>query len=186
MNSKKSPPQKKSAIIEVLAERIQSNRFAISGLKWDKLYTKLEKQPKAIASLQEMELTGGAPDVVQYDAKKDVYTFFDCSPESPAGRRSCCYDQEGLLSRKEHAPATNAIDLAKAMGVQLLDEAQYRMLQTLGEFDLKTSSWILTPAPIRKLGGALFGDRRYDHVFIYHNGAQSYYAARGFRAALIV
>ncbi len=173
-------------LIDTLEQRIRANRFAISGLNWDKLYTKLQKQSKAIASLEQMEATGGIPDVVQYDAKKDTYTFFDCSPESPTGRRSCCYDQEGLLSRKEHAPATNAMDMAKAMGVQLLDEVQYRMLQTLGEFDVKTSSWILTPAPIRKLGGALFGDRRYDHVFIYHNGAQSYYAARGFRAALIV
>lgn len=173
-------------LFSVLELRIRENRFVIAGLSWEKLYTKLQKQSKAIASLQEMETTGGAPDLVQYDAKKDVYTFFDCSPESPTGRRSCCYDQEGLLSRKEHAPATNAIDMAKAMGVQLLDETQYRFLQTLGEFDLKTSSWILTPAPIRQLGGALFGDRRYDHVFIYHNGAQSYYAARGFRAALIL
>ena len=177
---------KQKVMIDILEQRIRANRFAISGLNWDKLYAKLQKQAKAIASLEQMEATGGMPEVVQYDAKKDTYTFFDCSPESPAGRRSCCYDKEGLLSRKEHAPATNAIDMAKAMGVQLLDEAQYRMLQTLGEFDVKTSSWILTPAPIRKLGGALFGDRRYDHVFIYHNGAQSYYAARGFRAALIV
>jgi hypothetical protein len=181
MNTKKSSPHTKAAVIEVLAERIQANRFAISELNWDKLYDKLKKQQKRIASLEQMEATGGMPNVVHYDAKKDSYTFFDCSPESPAGRRSCCYDQEGLLSRKEHAPATNAIDMAAEMGVQLLDEAQYRYLQTLGEFDLKTSSWIMTPAPIRKLGGALFGDRRYDQVFVYHNGAQSYYAARGFR-----
>ncbi|MFN3794584.1 MAG: DUF4256 domain-containing protein [Chitinophagaceae bacterium] len=167
-----------------LEQRIRKNSYSISGLQWEKLVAKL--QPKHIAVLQQMEVTGGMPDVVLFDAKKDSYTFMDCSPESPAGRRSCCYDQAGLLSRKEHAPATNAIDMANAMGVQLLDEAQYRFLQTLGEFDLKTSSWILTPAPIRKLGGALFADRRYDHVFVYHNGAQSYYAARGFRAALIV
>lgn len=173
-------------MIDILEQRIRANRFAISGLNWDKLYTKLQKQAKAIASLEQMEATGGMPEVVQYDAKKDTYTFFDCSPESPAGRRSCCYDQEGLLSRKEHAPATNANDMAKAMGVQLLDETQYRFLQTLGEFDLKTSSWLLTPAHIRQLGGALFGDRRYDHVFVYHNGAQSYYAARGFRATLLI
>lgn len=176
----------KAEQIDQLAERIRKNKFGIAALDWDKLLTKLKQQPKSLAALQQMELTGGAPNVVQYDAKKEVYTFFDCSPESPAGRRSCCYDQEGLLSRKEHAPATNAIDMAKAMGVQLLDETQYRFLQTLGEFDLKTSSWLLTPTSIRQLGGALFGDRRYDHVFVYHNGAQSYYAARGFRAALLV
>ena len=177
---------KQTALIDILEQRIRQNRFAISELNWDKLYTKLQKQRKAIASLEQMDATGGMPDVVQYDAKKEGYIFFDCSPETPTGRRSCCYDQAGLLSRKEHAPATNAIEMAKAMGVQLLDEAQYRYLQTLGEFDLKTSSWILTPAPIRKLGGALFGDRRYDQVFIYHNGAQSYYAARGFRTVLIL
>lgn len=186
MNSKKSPAQTKATIIEVLSERIRANRFGISGLNWDKLYTKLQKQSQAITSLQEMEITGGMPNVVHYDAKKDSYTFMDCSPESPAGRRSCCYDQAGLLSRKEHAPATNAMDMAKAMGVQLLDETQYRFLQTLGEFDLKTSSWLLTPEPIRKLGGALFADRRYNQVFVYHNGAQSYYAARGFRALFMI
>lgn len=167
-----------------LEQRIRKNSYSIAGLQWEKLVAKL--QPKHIAVLQQMEVTGGMPDVVLFDAKKDSYTFMDCSPESPAGRRSCCYDQAGLLSRKEHAPATNAIDMANAMGVQLLDEAQYRFLQTLGEFDLKTSSWILTPAPIRKLGGALFADRRYDHVFVYHNGAQSYYAARGFRAQFMI
>lgn len=172
------------ALFSVLEQRIRKNSYGIAGLKWEKLAAKL--QPKHIAALEQMEETGGMPNVVQYDAKKDSYTFMDCSPESPAGRRSCCYDQEGLLSRKEHAPATNAIDMARAMGVQLLDEAQYRFLQTLGEFDLKTSSWIMTPAPIRKLGGALFADRRYDHVFAYHNGAQSYYAARGFRAQFMI
>ncbi|MBN8665016.1 MAG: DUF4256 domain-containing protein [Chitinophagales bacterium] len=184
MSKSTSKTKQNEEILSILEQRIRKNSYGIAELQWEKLAAKL--QAKHILTLQQMEVSGGMPNVVHYDAKKDSYTFMDCSPESPAGRRSCCYDQAGLLSRKEHAPATNAMDMAAAMGTQILDEAQYRFLQTLGEFDLKTSSWILTPAPIRQLGGALFGDRRYDHVFVYHNGAQSYYAARGFRAQFMI
>jgi hypothetical protein len=147
---------------------------------------KLEDDAKKLASLNEMEATGGEPDVVGFDKKTGEFIFYDCSAETPKGRRSVCYDRDGLESRKEHKPENNALDMAAAMGVELLTEEQYRDLQQLGEFDLKTSSWIQTPASIRKLGGALFADRRYDTVFIYHNGAQSYYAVRGFRGVLRV
>src|SRR5690606_22877978 len=147
---------------------------------------KLKNQPKKVNALTQMEATGGEPDVIGYDKKTNEYLFCDCSAESPAGRRSTCYDREGLDSRKEHKPEHNAIDLATAIGIELLDEEQYRWLQSLGDFDLKASSWIKTPDNIRKLGGALFGDRRYGQVFVYHNGAQSYYAARGFRGLLRV
>lgn len=147
---------------------------------------KLDANANALRSLHEMERTGGEPDVVEYDKKTGQYVFYDCSPESPDGRRSLCYDREALDSRKENKPAGSALELAAAMGIQLLTESQYRALQKLGAFDTKTSSWVETPAAIRKLGGALFCDRRYDHVFVYHNGASSYYAVRGFRGALRV
>jgi hypothetical protein len=156
------------------------------GVKWADVQARLEAHPKKLQSLQEMERTGGEPDVVAYDKKSGEYVFFDCSPESPAGRRSVCYDRAALDARKEHKPKNSAMDMAEAMGIELLDEEQYRELQKLGEFDLKTSSWLKTPDEIRELDGAIFGDRRYGRVFVYHNGVQSYYAARGFRGALRV
>jgi len=156
------------------------------GVEWDKVEAKLEANPAKLWSLSEMERTGGEPDVVGSDKKTGEYIFYDCSAESPKGRRSVCYDRAALEARKEHKPADSAIDMAAAMGIEILTEEQYRALQKLGAFDLKTSSWIMTPAAIRKLGGALFCDRRYDTVFTYHNGADSYYAARGFRGSLSV
>ncbi|HEY4652669.1 MAG TPA: DUF4256 domain-containing protein, partial [Pontibacter sp.] len=156
------------------------------GLEWAKIQAKLEAHPEKLWSLSEMERTGGEPDVVGYDANTGEYIFYDCAAESPKGRRSTCYDREALEARKEHKPENNVLDMAAAMGITLLTEAQYRELQALGTFDTKTSSWIQTPAAIRKLGGALFADYRYDHVFVYHNGASSYYAARGFRGSLRV
>lgn len=173
-------------LLNTLKTRFEKNMNRHQGIQWDKVQAKLEAEPKKIASLNEMETTGGEPDVVGFDKKTGEFIFYDCSAETPKGRRSVCYDREGLESRKEHKPANNALDMAVAMGVALLTEEQYRELQTLGEFDVKTSSWIQTPAAIRKLGGALFGDRRYDTVFVYHNGAQSYYAVRGFRGSLRV
>jgi hypothetical protein len=156
------------------------------GLEWAKVQAKLEAQPEKLWSLQEMESSGGEPDVIGHDKKTGQYTFCDCSAQSPKGRRSCCYDGEAQRSRKEHPPKTNAVEMAAAMGIELLTEEQYRELQKLGEFDTTTSSWVRTPPEIRKLGGALFCDRRYDTVFLYHNGAESYYAARGFRGSLRV
>ena len=156
------------------------------GLEWARVKERLIAKPEKLWVLDEMEVTGGEPDVVEYDQKTGEYVFYDCSAESPKGRRSVCYDLEGLESRKEHQPENNAVDMAAAMGIELLTDEQYRGLQQFGKFDTKTSSWIVTPPEIRKLGGALFGDRRYDHVFIYHNGAQSYYAARAFRGLLRV
>ena len=156
------------------------------GLEWAKVKAKLEANAEKLRSLSEMEKTGGEPDVVGHDPKMGEYIFFDCSPESPKGRAAVCYDREGLESRKEHKPKDTAMDMATAMGVELLTEEQYQELQKLGEFDTKTTTWVKTPADIRKLGGALFGDRRFGRVFIYHNGAQSYYSARGFRASLRV
>ncbi len=155
-------------------------------LEWTKVQARLEANPEKLWSLHEMERTGGEPDVVGHDDKTGEYIFYDCSAESPKGRRSVCYDREGQESRKEHRPENNAMDMAAAMGIELLTEEQYRELQKLGDFDLKTSSWVKTPPDIRKLGGALFCDRRYDHVFLYHNGAPSYYAARAFRGSLKV
>ncbi len=184
-NKKLSSAQAKD-LLKSLKARFENNPTRHKGLDWAKVEARLTAHSKKLWSLHEMERTGGEPDVVAHDKKTGEYIFYDCSAESPAGRRSVCYDREGLESRKEHRPKTSALDMAEAMGVELLTEDEYRQLQTLGEFDLKTSSWIVTPPAIRKLGGALFGDRRYDHVFTYHNGAQSYYAARAFRASLKV
>ena len=173
-------------LLKALKARFAKHLNRHKGLEWAKVQAKLDAHPDKLWSLHEMERTGGEPDVIGLDAKTGAYLFVDCSAESPDDRRSVCYDREALDSRKEHKPANNAVDMAGAMGIELLTEAQYRDLQKLGSFDLKTSSWVQTPAAIRKLGGALFCDRRYDTVFVYHNGAPSYYAARGFRGALKV
>lgn len=169
-----------------LKTRFEKNINRHKGLEWAKVQAKLEANPEKLWSLKEMERTGGEPDVVGQDKKTGEFIFCDCSVESPKGRRSLCYDREALASRKEHKPKGSAVDMATAMGIELLTEEQYRDLQKLGNFDLKTSSWVKTPADIRKLGGALFCDRRYGTVFVHHNGAQSYYAARGFRGSLRV
>jgi hypothetical protein len=173
-------------LLGVLKDRFEKNMKHHKGLEWAKVEAKLTKGSEKLWSLNEMESTGGEPDVVGFDKKTGEYIFNDCSAETPKGRRSVCYDRQALDSRKEHKPKNSAMDLADAMGVEVLTEEEYRELQKLGEFDLKTSSWIKTPADIRKLGGALFCDRRYDTVFTYHNGAESYYAARGFRGSLRV
>jgi hypothetical protein len=178
-----SPKQREELVIALKA-RFENNMNRHKGLEWEKLRAKLEADAEGLWSLNEMERSGGEPDVVAFDKKTGEYIFYDCSPESPKDRRSLCYDREGLESRKEHKPENSAIDMAVAMGIELLTEEQYRDLQDLGNFDMKTSSWVKTPAGIRKLGGALFCDRRYDHVFVYHNGAESYYGVRGFRGAL--
>lgn len=178
---------KKSALpilLSTLKSRFEKNLYRHKGLEWKDVQPRLESNPKKLWSLLQMEQSGGEPDVVAYDQTTGEYTFFDCSAESPAGRRSLCYDREALESRKASKPENSAIEMAAGMGIELLTEEQYRMLQELGNFDTKTSSWIKTPERIRKLGGALFGDRRYDTVFVYHNGAESYYAARGFRGLL--
>ena len=172
--------------LAILEARFAKHANRHAGLEWPAVKARLDAKPAALWSLSEMERTGGEPDVIGVDAATGECLFCDCSPESPAGRRSLCYDRAALESRKEHKPATSALDLAAGMGVELLDEAGYRALQALGEFDLKTSSWLLTPSEVRKLGGALFGDRRYGRVFTYHNGADSYYAVRGFRARIAV
>jgi hypothetical protein len=174
----------RDALLQTLKARFEQNMKRHKGIEWAKVQARLEADPDKLKALEEMEKTGGEPDVVGQD-KAGRFLFFDCSAESPAGRRSVCYDRAGLESRKEARPKTSAIDMAQAMGIELLTEEQYRALQKLGEFDLKTSSWVQTPADIRKLGGALFCDRRYGTVFTYHNGAQSYYAARGFRGSLV-
>ncbi|WP_323815999.1 DUF4256 domain-containing protein [Cellvibrio sp. NN19] len=178
--------KKHDELMSLLQSRFEKNMHLHKGINWADVQKKLESSPKKVKVLAEMEATGGEPDVIGCDAKTGEYLFCDCSTESPAGRRSTCYDRAGLESRKEHKPENNALDMAATIGIDLLDEEQYRALQQLGEFDLKTSSWIKTPEAIRKLGGALFADRRYNHVFVYHNGAQSYYAARGFRGLLRV
>ena len=180
-----SSPQR-DALLKALKVRFEKHTNRHKGLEWAAVQARLEASPAKLWSLGEMEGTGGEPDVVGRDQKTGEYVFYDCAAESPKGRRSACYDREALESRKEHKPKSNAIDMAAAMGIELLTEEQYRELQTLGEFDAKTSSWVKTPAAIRKLGGAIFCDRRYDHVFVYHNGAESYYAARGFRGSLRV
>ncbi len=178
--------QQREELLRKLKSRFEKNMNRHNGLEWDKVRAKLEANTKKLRSLHEMERTGGEPDVVRHDKKTGEYIFYDCSAESPKGRRSVCYDREALESRKEHKPKNNALDMAAAMAIELLTEEKYRELQKLGDFDTKTSSWVKTPSDIRKLGGALFCDRRYGHVFVYHNGAQSYYAARGFRGSLRV
>jgi len=179
-------PEQSETLLEILQARFEKNRQRHQGIKWTDLKGRLEKNAGKLWSLREMERTGGEPDVISLDLKTGEYIFFDCSAESPKGRRSLCYDREALESRKEYKPENNAVDLASSMGVEILTEAQYRELQLIGKFDTKTSSWVQTPAHIRKLGGALFCDRRYDTVFVFHNGAESYYAARGFRGLLRV
>lgn len=173
-------------LLSILKARFDNNMNRHQGLEWTHVQTKLEANTEKLWSLNEMEGTEGEPDVVSYDEKTGEYIFYDCSAESPKGRRSVCYDREALESRKKHKPENSAIDMATNMGIELLTEAQYRELQKLGNFDMKTSSWVQTPATIRKLGGAIFCDCRYDTVFVYHNGADSYYAARGFRGSLRV
>ena len=183
---KKLSAEQRAELLSALKTRFEKNMSRHKGLDWTKVQARLEGDAKKLWSLNEMESTGGEPDVVGYDKKTGEYVFYDCSAESPKGRRSVCYDPEALESRKEHKPADSAVGMATEMGIELLTEEQYRELQQLGKFDLKTSSWVKTPAEIRKLGGALFCDRRYNQVFTYHNGAESYYAARGFRASLRV
>jgi hypothetical protein len=183
---KEFSPEQREELIRALKARFEENMNRHKGLEWAKIQAKLEANTEKLWLLNEMEITGGEPDVVGHDKKTGEYIFYDCSAESPKGRRNVCYDREGLESRKEHKPENNAIDMAAAMGIELLTEEQYRELQKLGNFDTKTSSWVKTPAEIRKLGGALFCDRRYDHVFVYHNGAESYYGGRGFRGELRV
>ncbi|WP_242927277.1 DUF4256 domain-containing protein [Pontibacter vulgaris] len=179
-------PEQCEELLSVLKTRFEKNMNRHEGIEWAKIQAKLEGNSDKLWSLYEMERTGGEPDVVGFDEKTGQYIFYDCAAESPKGRRSVCYDREALESRKEHKPQNNAIDMATAMGIEILTEQQYRELQQLGKFDLKTSSWVRTPDAIRKLKGALFCDRRYDTVFLYHNGAESYYAARGFRGSLKV
>ncbi|MFA6289018.1 MAG: DUF4256 domain-containing protein [Opitutaceae bacterium] len=179
-------PEQSEVLLKKLQARFEEYINRHKGLDWAKVKARLSANPEKLWSLHEMEKTGGEPDVVGQDKKTGEYIFFDCSAESPDGRTSVCYDREGLESRKEHKPKTSAMDMAAAMGIEMLTEEQYRELQKLGKFDRKSSSWVVAPDDIRKLGGALFGDRRYDHVFIYHNGAQSYYSGRGFRGSLRV
>jgi hypothetical protein len=183
---KKLSPAESAELLATLKARFEKNMRRHKGLDWAKVRARLEGNPEKLWSLSEMERTEGEPDVVGFDKKTGEYIFYDCSPESPKGRRSVCYDREALESRKEHKPKDSAIGMAATMGVELLTEEHYRELQKIGEFDLKTSSWIATPPDIRELGGALFCDRRYNTVFLYHNGAESYYAARGFRGSLRV
>ena len=185
-NKKKLSPEQREELLNVLKARFEKNMNRHKGLEWAKVQAKLEANPDKLWSLHEMERTGGEPDVVGHDKKSGEYIFYDCSEETPKGRRSLCYDREALESRKEHKPKDSAMEMAAAMSIEILTEEQYRELQELGEFDTKTSSWVQTPAAIRELGGAVFCDRRYDHVFLYHNGAESYYAARGFRGSLKV
>ncbi|WP_079913900.1 DUF4256 domain-containing protein [Paenibacillus sp. 32352] len=179
-------PEQREELLAALKARFEKNMNRHDGLEWAHVQAKLEANVDKLWSLHEMERTGGEPDVVGHELETDEYIFYDCSAESPKGRRSVCYDREALESRKEHKPQNSAMDMAASMGIELLTEAQYRELQKLGKFDTKTSSWVITPDNIRKLGGALFCDRRYETVFVYHNGAESYYAARGFRGSLRV
>lgn len=179
-NKNNLPDDRREELLRILESRFEENMHRHKELEWAKVQARLEANPDKLWSLSEMDITGGEPDVVGVE-KNGEYIFYDCSPESPKGRRSLCYDPEALESRKEHKPKDSALGMAAAMGIELLTEDQYRELQKLGDFDMKTSSWVITPADIRKLGGALFCDRRYGHVFLYHNGAESYYAARGFR-----
>jgi hypothetical protein len=185
-SKKKLSPEQREELLGTLKARFDKNKSRHKELEWSKIQAKLEANIEKLWSLNEMERTGGEPDVVGHDKKTGEYIFYDCSAESPKGRRSICYDREALESRKEHKPEDSAVAMAVAIGIELLTEEQYRELQKLGKFDTKTSSWVKTPSDIRKLGGALFCDRRYDTVFVYHNGAESYYAARGFRGSLRV
>jgi len=185
-NKAKLSSDPREALMRTLQGRFEKNKNRHKDIEWSRVQTRLEGNAEKLWTLNEMESTGGEPDVVGHDKKTDEYIFYDCSEESPKGRRSLCYDAEALASRKEHKPRDSAFAMAAAMGVELLTEEQYRELQRLGEFDTKTSSWVKTPPAIRKLGGALFCDRRYDTVFVYHNGAESYYAARGFRGSVRV
>jgi hypothetical protein len=185
-NKKKLSNEKYEELLDLLKDRFEKNMNRHKEIEWSKVLDKLEGNAEKLRSLSEMEKTGGEPDVIGFDKKTGEYIFYDCSEESPIGRRSICYDREGLESRKEHRPKNTAIDMATEMGIELLTEEQYRELQKIGIFDTKTSSWLKTPSDIRKLGGAIFGDRRYDTVFVYHNGAQSYYGGRGFRGVLRV
>ena len=187
MTTKKElSPEQREDLLQTVKARFEKNMNRHQGLEWADVQAKLEAHPDKLWSLHEMERTGGEPDVVDYDEKTGAYIFYDCSAESPKGRRSVCYDREALESRKEHKPQNSAMDMAADMGIEILTEEQYRKLQKLGNFDLKSSSWVKTPASIRKLGGAIFCDRRYDTVFVYHNGAESYYGARWFRGSLRV
>lgn len=185
-NKKELSSKEREELLKVLKGRFEKNMNRHQGLEWAKVQKQLEANTETPWSLNEMERTGGEPDVVGHDKRTGEYSFFDCSAESPKGRRSVCYDRAALESRKEHKPENSATNMAAGMGIELLTEEQYRALQKLGNFDTKTSSWVTTPSDIRKRGGALFCDRRYGHVFVYHNGAESYYAARGFRGSLRV
>ena len=185
-NQKKLNAKDQQALMQTLKERFEKNKHRHENISWSDVEARLQSKPEKLWSLNEMEASGGEPDVVEFDKKTGEVIFFDCAAESPKGRRSFCYDRKALDARKENKPKNSAMDVANEMGVELLTEEQYRQLQKLGEFDLKTSSWVKTPEAIRKLGGAVFCDRRYNTVFLYHNGAESYYAARGFRGALWV
>ncbi|WP_342327700.1 DUF4256 domain-containing protein [Pedobacter sp. FW305-3-2-15-E-R2A2] len=185
-NKKELLPEQREELLRILKERFEKNMNRHQGLEWTKVLAKLEANAEKLWALDDMEISGGEPDVVGYDQESGEYIFYDCSAESPKGRRSVCYDAEALESRKEHKPKNSALEMAAAMGIEILTEEEYRKLQQFGKFDTKTSSWIQTPAAIRKLGGALFADYRYGTIFVYHNGAESYYAARGFRGSLKV
>jgi Protein of unknown function (DUF4256) len=185
-NKKALSPKQREELLRTLKDRFEKHMNRHKGLEWGKVQAKLETHAEKLWSLNEMEKTGGEPDVVGHDKKTGEYVFYDCSAQSPKGRTSLCYDREALDSRKEFKPKNNAMDMAAAMGVELLTEEEYRELQKLGEFDTKSSSWVKTPADMRKLGGALFGDRRFGRIFFYHNGAESYYSGRGFRGSLRV
>ena len=185
-NEQQLSPSQSEEVIKILKSRFEKNTNRHKGIKWGDVEAKLIANPGKLWSLEEMEITGGEPDVVGYDKNSGEFIFYDCAAESPKGRRSICYDGEALESRKENKPKDSAMNMAAEMGIEMLSEQEYRNLQQLGHFDLKTSSWVQTPAEIRKLGGALFCDRRYNHVFLYHNGAESYYAARAFRGSLRV
>lgn len=182
----KLSPEQRAELLDILKIRFEKNSHRHQGLDWDRVQEKLENHAEKLWSLYEMERTGGEPDVMSHDPQTEEYIFYDCSAETPIGRRNVCYDREALESRKEHKPQTSALDMADDMGIEILTEEQYRKLQEFGNFDTKTSSWVKTPDNIRKLGGAIFCDRRYDTVFVYHNGAESYYASRGFRGLMRV